>query len=416
VKPFRIHVSDGVRDDLNRRIAATIFPEPTPGSEWSRGIPPDVLRRLVDFWRSGFDWRAEEERLNRYEHHVVTIDRADIHLARRRATSPGGIPVILTHGWPYTFNEMLPTLEAIDGAMDVIVPSLPGFAYSGVLPEPWSDTAVSDRWHTLMTDILGYERYITYGEDVGASISDRIAATYPRAVAGIVASHASFSARDRDGVELTVGEQAFFDALDQPGEGGYAHLQATLPDTLAAGLTDSPAGLLAWIAEKYAAWGPGGGLDPFTEREVLTPAMLYWTTRTIGTSFRPYAQHRDEPPHPLIEVPAALIIQQRERTYPRSLGEKSYLDICSFDVLETGGHFSRHGRRRKRSQGPSSRSRRPFVENVVTRDYSPPVMIPRIARPKMNSASRLYTNNACRGWRDRMYDHANGNTMIAVIP
>ena len=339
MKPFRIHVPDDIRDDLYRRLEHTMLPTPTPGPAWSRGMPPDVLERLVRSWRSDFDWEAEEERLNRYEHAIVTIDGCDIHVARRRGEAQGRVPVILTHGWPYTFNEMLPTLEAIDGALDVVVPSLPGFTWSGVLPERWSDSAVARRWHTLMTDVLGYDRYITYGEDVGANISDRIAATYPDAVAGIVASHASFSARERDPDSLTAEEQAFFDAFNQPEESGYAHQQATRPDTLAAGLTDSPAGLLAWIAEKYAAWGPGGGLDHLAEREILTPAMLFWSTRSIGTSLRPYAEHQNEPPHPPIEVPAALVIQQRESTYPRSLGEKTYRDIRSFEVLEAGGHF-----------------------------------------------------------------------------
>lgn len=277
--------------------------------------------------------------MNRYEHVRVNLDGCIVHVARARAGKPGRLPVILTHGWPVTFNEMLPTVEAIDGELDVIIPSLPGYIYSNALPVPFGYEAIADRWHVLMTEHLGYERYLTYGEDVGSGISDWLAAKYPSAVAGIVASHASFSARERDGVELSDDEQAFFASLDQPQERAYAHQQSTRPDTLAVSLTDSPAGLLSWLAEKYAAWGPGNRLEPYRPEEIVTPVMLFWITRSIGTSFRSYSETGSGKPHPIIDVPTALLIQQHEARYPRTLGEKSYRDIRSFDVLDHGGHF-----------------------------------------------------------------------------
>jgi epoxide hydrolase len=302
-------------------------------------MPPHILADLISSWRDDYDWQAQQDRLNTYEQFIVDLDGCPVHFVRRRATNSGRLPVILTHGWPYTFAEMLPTLDALDGELDVVVPSLPGYIFSGTLPRTFQEEAIADRWHQLMTVVLGYDRYLTYGEDVGAGISDWLAGKYPSAVAGIVASHASFSARVREGVQLTDEEQAFFASLNQPEEGGYAHQQGTRPNTLAAALTDSPSGLLAWIAEKYAAWGAGDGLETFAVDDVLTPVMLYWITQSVGTSFRAYCEHGQDAPHPLIEVPASLIIQTRESGYPRSLGEKSYLDIRSFKRLERGGHF-----------------------------------------------------------------------------
>jgi pimeloyl-ACP methyl ester carboxylesterase len=336
---FQIDAPTAVLDDLYRRLERTRLPGSTPGPEWSLGIPVTVVERLISAWRFQFDWGRVQSRLNTFEQYQVEIGGTQIHFLRRKAAQPGRLPVILTHGWPYTFAEMLPTVEALQRKMDVIVPSLPGFTFSGTMPVPFTDEAVADRWHTLMTDVLGYDRFLTYGEDVGAFISDWTAAKYRDSVAGIVASHASWAARDRPGVQITDEEQTFFDEINDPDESGYAHLQASRPDTLAVGLTDSPAGLLAWIVEKYASWSGGTGLEGFRDDELLTPVMLYWLSGSIGTSLRPYSESRYGSPHPLIEVPAWIVVQRREAGFPRSLAEKSYRDIRAFSTLEHGGHF-----------------------------------------------------------------------------
>lgn len=187
-----------------------------------------------------------------------------------------------------------------------------------------------------MVDDLGYERFLTYGEDVGAGISDWLAGGHPDALAGLVATHSSFGARDR-GEQLDAAEQSFFDAFDAKGgpEGAYAHLQWSRPDTIATALLDSPIGLLAWVGEKLLEWSGDDGLPDDT---VLTTVMLFWLTGSIGTSFRPYCDGGGTP-HPLVEAPAAVRVQRRERDYPRSLAERSYGDLRSFSVLERGGHF-----------------------------------------------------------------------------
>ncbi|MCH1882073.1 epoxide hydrolase family protein [Agrococcus sp. ARC_14] len=332
-EPFEFRVSDEQLERLRARLADVVLPEPTPGA---RGIPMPTMQRLVDRWRDGFDWRAVEARLASYEHRVATIEGTRIHFVHVRGGRPGAVPIVLTHGWPYTFAEMLPLAEALRGEVDVVIPSLPGFGWSEPLPEPFTSKAVARRWRSLMVDELGYERFLTYGEDVGTGVSDWLAGAHADAVAGLVATHASFGVRDR-GEQLDAAEAAFFDRFDAEGPlaGGYAHQQGSRPDTTATALLDSPVGLLAWVGEKLLEWAGDDGLPDDT---VLTTVMLTWLTGSIGTSFRPYSD-RGEAPHPLVDVPVAVRVQRRERDYPRSLAERSYRDLRSFSVLERGGHF-----------------------------------------------------------------------------
>ena len=338
---FRIDVPQPVLDDLRRRLDAAILPEATPGPDWSNGIPPHVLAELIDRWRAGYDWRGFERRVDRYEQWMIDLDGCATHVLCAPARKPGGLPVVLTHGWPYSFASMLDLADLLSEERDVVIPSLPGYGYSAVLPEPYSSAGVARRWNALMTAELGYDRYLTYGEDVGAGVSDWLAGAYPESVAGIVAAHASFAGRSRPGVELTDEERAFLASVAVPAESGYAHEQATRPDTLAAALLDSPSGLLAWIAEKVAAWSDGDALERFDADDVLTNVTLYWVTRSIGTSFRPYRESPDDDElHPIVTVPASIVVQRHEAAYPLSLAEKSYADIRSFTRLERGGHFT----------------------------------------------------------------------------
>jgi pimeloyl-ACP methyl ester carboxylesterase len=342
MEPFVIDIPQRDLADLDRRLAATQYPLDSRVTDWSQGMPASALRELVDYWRTRFDWRAQEARLNGYEQFTAEINGARIHFVRTRAARPGRLPVVLTHGWPYSFAEMLPLLDALGGEHDVVIPSLPGYAFSEPLPEPFRASLVAERWHTLMTEVLGYERYLTYGEDVGAGVSDWLASLHPEAVAGIVASHASFSAREREGIVLDEHEERFFTWLNDRWRtaSAYAAMQGTKPDTLAAALTDSPAGLLAWIGEKLAEWSDGDGYGAFGPDNLLTTVALYRFTGSIGTSFRPYSDGGDPGPHPLIEVPASIMVQTHEGEYPESLAAKSYLDLRSFEKLEHGGHFT----------------------------------------------------------------------------
>jgi pimeloyl-ACP methyl ester carboxylesterase len=333
MRPFRIEVPQAAIDDLHARLARSRFSIPTPGTA---GIPVARVRAIVEYWLSEFDWRAQERRLNGYPQFQSDDG---VHFVHLRADDPDASAIVLTHGWPYSFAEMLPLADELRD-FHVVVPSLPGFGFSAPFDdEPFTGPAVARRWHDLLAHELGYERFYTYGEDVGAGVSDWLAVAHAEAVLGIHAAHAAFPPAERRS-DLAPVETAFFEWLDGVWKGGtgYSDIQSTRPDTLAAGLSDSPAGLAAWIVEKFDEWS-----DPrteFTLDQLLTTVSLYWFTNTVGTSFRAYADSEKDPPLPVVTVPAGVTVQVHESEYPRELAERTYLDLRLFHRLERGGHFT----------------------------------------------------------------------------
>ncbi|ANJ28075.1 epoxide hydrolase family protein [Agromyces aureus] len=350
--PFELHVADGVVDDLRARLARSRLLDDSPRTPAS-GLNSAYLRELVEAW-GAFDWRAREAWLNRHPQFIAQIDDAAVHFAHLRSTQarPGGgeAPALLVmHGWPHTFALQLDFADRLPD-FDVVVASLPGFAFSSPYADgEMSETRLAATMHALMTDVLGYARFFTYGEDVTANVSDLIAATYPDQVAGIIATHAHFPNADERAALTDAGERAFFDGIAAFHEtnGAYGHVQSTRPDTLAVALNDSPAGLLAWLVEKLVEWSDTPAGDPraverrIARERILTEAMIYWVTQSIGTSFRPYYEGADQPaPIPPTSVPAAVHIQRHESTYPESLARRHYLDLRVFDRLDEGGHFT----------------------------------------------------------------------------
>ncbi len=344
MKPFQLDVDPEMLDDLDRRLSSTRYAEASSGEPWANGMPPAELRRLVEHWRDRFDWPAIVSRLNAVSQFTADVDGGSLHWAEY-AGRPGAPTIVVTHGWPYTFAEMLPLAERLAGDFRVIVPSLPGYIFSEARDEHFTGPAVAELWHRLLSGVLATPAYFTYGEDVGAGVSDWLAALHPEAVLGIIASHAAFPPEGRQsdptGAELT------FEAwrVEQRATGsGYATMQRTKPDTLAAALIDSPSGLAAWIVEKFYAWSDHddaeADIGPFTFDQLLTTVMLYWTTGSIGSSFRPYLDAALDPDIPLIDVPAAVVVQTHERLYPESYAHRTYTDLRSFERLAHGGHFA----------------------------------------------------------------------------
>jgi pimeloyl-ACP methyl ester carboxylesterase len=355
-QPFRIDIPQAQLNDLRERLARTRYPVPTPAAPWEAGVDIGYLRDLMDVWRGGFDWRKIERRLNEIPQFTVTVSGERIHYAilraERRAGAPEPTPIILSHGWPYSFIEMLPLAERLahperfggtsEQTFDAVVPSLPGYGFSAPLSQPFTSPHVAEHWHRLMTDVLGYEKYATYGEDVGTWVSDRLAATHPDAVLGLFATHAAFPPAERAD-DLIDEERAFVDWLAQKWKraSAYSNQQSTRPDTLAVGLTDSPAGLAAWLLEKFREWsGTSEISDYWSTDELLTTISLYWFTGTISTSFRAYYDDTDEPPMPRIGVPVGVSIQWGERGFPRHYAERTYDDIRFWNDLPSGGHFT----------------------------------------------------------------------------
>ncbi|MFF2494198.1 epoxide hydrolase family protein [Agromyces sp. NPDC058064] len=343
---FELHVSDAVLDDLRDRLRRTRLLDDSPRVPPS-GMSAAYLRELVESW-AAWDWRAREAWLNSHPQFIAPIDGAEVHFAHLRSARPDAPALLVMHGWPHTFALQLDFADRLTD-FDVVVASLPGFAFSSPYTEgPISEARLAATMHALMTEVLGYERYLTYGEDVSANVSDLIAASYPEHVAGIVATHAHFPTSAERAALTALSEVEFFAALaDREGpDGAYGHVQNTRPDVLAAALNDSPVGLLAWIAEKLVAWSDTPPGDPslverrISRERILTEAIIYWVTQSIASSFRPYYEGEGDGPIPPTTVPAAVFIQRHEAAYPESLARRHYLDLRVFDRLEAGGHFT----------------------------------------------------------------------------
>lgn len=357
VRPFSIAVSDDVLADLHDRLARTRYVDPTPGGEpWHAGTDPAYLRELVRYWQTGFDWRRREAWLNSFPQFLASIDGQAIHYVHVRGRGePGGpapLPLVISHGWPYSFADMLGIVPFLtdpaahggsaEDAFDVVIPSLPGYAFSEAPQTPSIPDTMADTVHRLMTERLGYARYGTYGEDVGGHVSDWIAAKHPESVIGIHASHPAYPPKARLN-DLTPAETAFTTWLAErwAGESAYSEIQSTKPDTVAAALNDSPAGLAAWIVEKFRHWSDSGGnLEArFSKDDLLTTVMLYWVTGSIGTSFRPYHDGRYASELPVVTVPAGITVGLADEGLPREFAERSYGDIRFFNRIPRGGHF-----------------------------------------------------------------------------
>lgn len=357
VERFEIHVDDAVLEDLRSRLARTRFPDQIEGTGWEYGIAIDYLRDLVAYWRDAYDWRAEEARLNELAHYRTRIDGQSIHFVHARAARPDAFPLLLVHGWPGSiveFLDVIPRLvepeahggEAAD-AFHVVAPSLPGYGFS----EPprtrgWGVRRIAQAFAELMRR-LGYGRYGVQGGDWGAQVATRIGTLDPEHCAALHLNMPLARPPEKP-VPLDEEEKADLAALAhfQREESGYALAQSTKPQTLGVALNDSPAGLLAWIVEKFRTWSDCDGHPEtcFSRDRLLTNVMLYWVTQTITSSVRLYREHRLEsaetPAPERVEVPTGVARYPKEvLRYPRSWVERHY-QVTHWAVMPRGGHFA----------------------------------------------------------------------------
>ena len=359
ITPFTIHVADADLADLKARLSRARFPDEIPGSDWTYGTSRVYLESLVRYWRDGFDWRAQERALNRFEQFTTTIDGITVHFIHRRSKERNALPLLVTHGWPGSVVEFSKVIEPLtdpvghggraEDAFDIVAPSLPGFGFSGKPREPGFDPARMATIEAALMARLGYTRYGVQGGDWGSIVSTRIALNDAPHVAGLhlnmCRSGPPPGASPNDGLTAAEIERVKRVETWQSEETGYQRIQGTKPQTLGYALNDSPLGLAAWIVEKFRSWCDCAG-DPekvFTKDELLTNITLYWLTQTATSSARIYYEnaHSGAPIGARrIEVPTACADFPKEPIWsPRTWMEARY-NITRWTEMPRGGHFA----------------------------------------------------------------------------
>ncbi|MGH7453941.1 MAG: epoxide hydrolase family protein [bacterium] len=359
--PFKIQIPQATLEDLQERLRRIRWPDEIPGAGWDYGANLAYMKELINYWRTQFDWRAQEDAINQFHHFRATVEGLGIHFIHEAGKGPNPLPLIITHGWPGSFLEMLKIIPSLTDpvsyggdpvdAFDVVVPSLPGYGFSD-RPSKRGMNAfrIADLWKQLMAG-LGYARFGTQGGDWGASVSTCLGFLHPENILGAHLNYVPGSYRPYLGPEaraLSEVERQFLESADQwyQAEGGYSHIQRTMPQTLAYGLNDSPAGMAAWIVEKFRAWGDCDGEVErrFTKDELLTNVMIYWATETIHSSTRLYFEMRKTPLHfkqgEHIRVPCGIAHFPKEAPFPPREWIERFYNLQHWTEMPRGGHFA----------------------------------------------------------------------------
>jgi pimeloyl-ACP methyl ester carboxylesterase len=352
IEPFHAEVAQEDLDDLHERLARVRWPDEVDGAGWDYGVPLGYVRDLVEYWRDGFDWRAQEARLNQQPQFVTEIDGHNVHFLHVRSPEPGALPLICTHGWPMSVFEYLDLIGPLTDprahggdpadAFHVVVPSLPGVGFSGPTTDPGWDTRRAARaWARLMAK-LGYERYGAHGNDAGSLISPEVGRSDPDRVVGVhVTQLFSFPSGDpaefenlspEDGAAL-----AFLQDFNARGGLAYNAYQSAQPQTLAYALQDSPAGWLAWVTQLFT--------EEVDRDYILTNASLYWLTGTINSSIRRYyadAHPTAPPPAEPTTAPTAVAVFATDFQSIRRFADRDHSNIVRWTRYDRGSHFSPH--------------------------------------------------------------------------
>jgi pimeloyl-ACP methyl ester carboxylesterase len=354
IRPFRIDVSDADLEDLKDRLARTRWPDQPSGVGWDYGTPLEYVREMAEYWRTSYDWRKEEARLNEFPQFTTTIDGANVHFLHVRSPELNAMPLILTHGWPGSVAEFLDLIGPLTDprshggdpadAFDLVIPSIPGYGFSGPTPDTgWDSARTAGAWDELMKR-LRYERYGAHGGDAGALITRELGILKPEGLVGVhllqifafpsgdPTEMAELTEFERQGMEIL----ANFDATS-----GYLKIQQTRPQTLAFGLTDSPAGQLAWNSELFMGFG-GENVDNVDRDRFLTHVTIFWVTATAGSSARQYyedartgAGYREVPN----DTPTGVSVFPNDFRSVRTFAERSN-NIVHWSTFDRGGYFA----------------------------------------------------------------------------
>jgi pimeloyl-ACP methyl ester carboxylesterase len=336
--PFRVEIPQSDLDDLQVRLDHVRWPDELPGVGWDLGIPLDRMRELVTYWREKFDWRGQEAALNRYPQFTTEIDGQNVHFLHIRSANPDALPLILTHGWPGSVLEFLDVIEPLSAGFHLVIPSIPGFGFSGpTRSKGWDIHRIARAWAVLM-ERLGYQRYGAHGGDWGSGISRALGAVAPAHVVGVHTTYLVTPPPSGQEPVLSDEDQARLAKIKQlqARQPAYQALHATRPQTISYALTDSPVGLLAWIAEKFTEW-----TDPsstITLDQILADVSIYWFTRTAGSSGRLANETpRGKVPCP---VPVGVVVTPYDILQSvRPLAEQDH-NIVHWTEFDRGGHFA----------------------------------------------------------------------------
>lgn len=336
------------------RLRQTRWPDELKNSGWENGTNLSYMKELCEYWLHNFDWRKVEAEINLYPNFITDIDGYKIHFLHIKGKGRRSVPLIISHGWPGSFLEMMKLIPLLtsdtDFSFDLVIPSIPGFGFSEKITSTGCNSRFVARiWHKLMNE-LGYEKYAAQGGDIGAGISTWLALQHSEAMIGLHLNFISGSYHPfiHEGAQLSEEEIQYQQKIVEwsQKEGAYSHLHATKPNTLAYGLNDSPAGLCAWIMEKFNSWSDNHGNieNVFTKDELLGNITLYWLTETIHSSVRMYKENGKKPllfgPDDFINVPVGFARFPKELpTPPRKYVERGF-NIQQWTEMDAGGHFA----------------------------------------------------------------------------
>lgn len=355
IRKFQLEVTDAVLDDLKKRLSMTRWPNKETPEDWSQGIPLGYMKELCDYWQHEYDWRAREERLNRFPQFITEIDGVDIHFIHLPSVHENARPLIITHGWPGSVVEFHKVIEPLadptahggntEDAFHVVVPSLPGYGFSGK-PEVtgWGIEKIADIWGELMAR-LGYDHYFAQGGDWGAMVTTHIGLQDKEHCDAIHLNMPVVIPDANTMAELTPSEQASLMSMKfyQDWDSGYSKQQSTRPQTVGYGLVDSPSGQAAWIIEKFYQWTDCNGHpeNAISRDELLDNVMMYWLSKSAASSARLYWESFKNPPQDEVDIPTGCSIFPKEIVRPSERWiRKRFTNLKYYNELEKGGHFA----------------------------------------------------------------------------